>query len=88
MGCEHCEITALVDGKKIHVRLRVQHIKELCFHNKLVSTIYYCPVCLAYWELLGNDKRASEVSKDYVKQKYGDFLQNMIEAILMVLNDE
>ena len=87
MACENCAITVSADRGKMRVKLHYDNMIQLCIKNEYLDTIYYCPVCKAYWESRELFTKAVEVSKNYVKKEYGDLLQNFFESILIALKD-
>lgn len=62
MACERCEISAIVDGERRHVKLRFENIEELSWSAERNCVLYQCPACVALWESCAYEPSAREIT--------------------------
>ena len=75
MGCENCEVRADIDGQSVHVGIRWENVHEMMTNKKLLTTLYRCSACNAYWELPGYEKNSREITKEEIERNYPEIVQ-------------
>jgi len=61
MACDRCELTAVVDGQRVHVRTWFEQLEKLAWSDERNCQLYQCPNCCALWESCAYEKAAREV---------------------------
>ena len=72
MGCQRCEVTAIIDGKTVHVRIFLDRLDKVGASVERSCVLYKCPNCATFWELCAYEKAARELNIDEVKKYYPD----------------
>lgn len=70
MGCDNCEVTAMVDGKLRHVRLWIENLQQVGTSSERSSVLYRCPECKSLWEVCANEKEPLQMSLADAKMIY------------------
>jgi Zn-finger nucleic acid-binding protein len=72
VACDHCEITALVDGERRHVKLLIEGIEQLAWSDERNCFLYQCPACRGLWESGAYEKAATEITIAEARSAYPD----------------
>lgn len=62
MGCENCELTAILDGTRVHVQVRLENLRKVTWSDERNCFLYQCLECLGLWESCAYEKAASEIT--------------------------
>ena len=70
MACDRCELTALVEGRRVHVRTWFEQLEKLAWSDVTNCFLYQCPTCCALWELCAYEKAARDISAKEAREWY------------------
>lgn len=70
MACSECEITAEVDGRKVHVKLRFENLEKLAWSDERNCFLYRCRACRTFWESCAYEKASREISLEEARRFY------------------
>jgi hypothetical protein len=70
MACSECEITAEVDGRTVHVQLRMQNLEKLAWSDVTNCQLWRCRACGSLWEVCAYEKAAREISLEEARRFY------------------
>lgn len=71
MSCSECEVTALVDGKLRHVKLRSENLDWIEVKSDRPCTLYRCRACAAFWEVCAGGRVPVELPPSTAAELYG-----------------
>lgn len=72
MACDNCAITVFLDGKRHHVKLFFENLKELAWSNERNCFLYQCHACHTLWQSCGYEKAATEIAIAEARRAYPD----------------
>jgi hypothetical protein len=70
MACDACEVSAVLDGKRVHVKIRFDALDRLDWSDERNCFLYQCRRCLALWESCAYEKAATDISLAEARQRY------------------
>ena len=72
MACDHCQLTSSLDGRTVHVGLRLKNLRQLAWSDERNCFLYQCPECRGLWESCAYEKAASEITAGDARRWYPD----------------
>ena len=72
MGCDKCEITAVLEGRRRHVQLLFASLEKLAWSDGTNCFLYQCATCRSLWESCAYEKAATEISPLEARRRYPD----------------
>ena len=70
VGCQHCALTATVDGQPVIVRVWLDNLKQVAWSDRRNALLYSCEECGALWESFAYEPQPQAIAFDEAARWY------------------